>query len=172
MLLAKYLQEHEKKIGDFIGKIDYSQSQLDNMAIILYPNELLEQIGKTVKKPTSSVLFELLILEDPAKMTEVVAIEELATAVKKKQPYIYISEPGRTENSRLVNSVLSEKDTLGLELGSRGGVNVLGEIIYQLQKLFSSESEEFKTIKSKLRGYRVKTHDKNGTLIYKREETY
>lgn len=112
------------------------------------------------------------MLENPKKVSDIGSKEELANAVKNQQSYIYIPAPVRTENSRLVNSVLSEKDTLGLELGSRGTVNILGEVIYQFQKMFNSESKEFKDLKSKLCHYRVKIHDESGSIIYEREETY
>lgn len=172
MLLEIYLQKNGRKIEDVIGQIDYSQAQLNNMRVILYPNEVFEVIGKVVEKNVSKVLFDLLTLEDSNQITEITSPEKLAEALKNRQPYIYISEPIRTENRRLVNSVQSEKDTLGVELGSRGVVNILAEGIYQLQKLFNKESKEFKELKSKLRHYQVKIHDQRGSILYEKEETY
>lgn len=172
MVLKRYLTKNGKKVGDVIGKVDYSEAQLEQLAVILYPEDVLETIGREVGKEMSQVLFELLSLENQQQIVEVFSAEELAAAIKKQQAYIYITEPARSENNRLVNSVLSEKDRLGLELGSSGQVNLLSEIFYQLQALFSNESKEFKTLKSKLRHYYVKIHDKNGSVLYEKEATY
>lgn len=172
MLLENYLEKHDKNIEDVSSQVAYSQRQLNNLAVILYPDKVLEVIADVVEKNLITVLYELLILEDPGKVSDIGSREELASAVKNQQAYVYIKDPVRTENSRLVNSVLSEKDTLGLELGSKGGVNLLGEIIYQFQKMFDSEDREFKDLKNKLRHYRVRIHDDGGSILYKREEAY
>ena len=170
--LKRYLIDNGKQIGDIIGKVDYSQAQLEGMDVILYPDSVLEIIGREVAKDASQVLFELLSLENKQQIIEVLSTEELAAAIKNQQPYIYITEPTRSENNRLINAVLSEKDRLGLELGSSGGVNILGEILYQFQALFSDESKEFKSLKSKLRHYYVKIHDKSGSVLYEKEAMY
>lgn len=172
MLLKSYLTEHGKQLGDIIGQVDYSPAQLEQMAVILYPEDVLETIGRAIDQSPSQVLFELLVLENEQQIIKVAATEELAAAIKNQQPYIYITEAARNENKRLVNSVLSEKDRLGLELGSAGSVNLLGEVFYQLQALFSDESEEFKELKSKLRHYYVKVQDEKGSLLYEKEATY
>lgn len=172
MLLKNYLTEHGKQLGDIIGQVDYSPAHLEQIAVILYPEDVLETIGRAIDQSPSQVLFELLALENEQQIIKVAATEELAAAIKNQQPYIYITEAARNENKRLVNSVLSEKDRLGLELGSGGGVNLLGEVFYQLQALFSDESEEFKELKSKLRHYYVKVQDEKGSLLYEKEATY
>lgn len=172
MLLKNYLIAHGKQLGDIIGQVDYSPAQLEQMAVILYPEDVLETIGRAIDQAPSQVLFELLALENEQQIIKVSSTEELAVAIKSQQPYIYITEPIRNENKRLVNSVLSEKDRLGLELGSGGGVNLLGEVFYQLQALFNDESEEFKELKSKLRHYYVKVQDEKGSLLYEKEATY
>jgi len=172
MVLASYLKNHNLKVDDVIGNTAYSQTQLENMSVISYPEQVLETTASVVGKTASTILFSLLILENPRAVDDIASKEELARAVKKQQKYIYIPESIRTENSRLVNSVLSEKDTLGLELGSAGGVNILGEIIYQFQKMFDKESKEFKELKSKLRRYRVKIHDEGGSILYEKEAIY
>lgn len=172
MLLKNYLTEHGKQLGDIIGQVDYSPAHLEQIAVILYPEDVLETIGRAIDQSPSQVLFKLLALENEQQIIKVAATEELAAAIKNQQPYIYITEAARNENKRLVNSVLSEKDRLGLELGSAGSVNLLGEVFYQLQALFSDESEEFKELKSKLRHYYVKVQDEKGSLLYEKEATY
>lgn len=172
MFVDNYLKNHDKTIEDITRQVDYSPRQIENMAVITYPDDLLEALSEVTDKTITTILFELLMLENPGKVADVTSKELLADAVQNQKAYIYIEDSVRTESSRLVNSVVSEKDTMGVELGSKGTVNILGEIIYQFQKMFDKDEKEFKDLKSKLRTYRVKLHGDRGSIIYRAEEMY
>lgn len=170
--LEKYFQENNKRLSDVIGQVDYSAEQLENMAVILYPDELIEKLSQSLNKEPSLFIYELLLLENQEKIVKISSEEELAESIRKRVPYLYIPDPVRSEQSRLVHSVLSEKDRLGLELGSKGSINLFADMIYRLQMMFSKESKEFKDLKSKLRNYHLKVQDENGSILYEREQTY
>lgn len=170
--LEKYFQDNNKRLADIIGQVDYSPEQLENMAVILYPEELIYKLSQALEKEPSLLTYELLQLENQGDVTKISSEEELAEAIRERVPYIYIPEPIRSEQSRLVNSVLSEKDRLGLELGSKGGINLFADMIYRLQMIFNEESKEFKDLKSKLRHYHLKVQDEKGSLLYEREQAY
>ena len=170
--LEKYFQDNNKHLADVIGQVDYSPDQLNQMAVILYPDALIEKLSQALDKEPSLLIYELLLNENQENVVKITSEAELAESIRERIPYIYIPEPIRSEQSRLVNSVLSEKDRLGLELGSKGAISLFADIIYRLQMLFNKESKEFKDLKSKLRHYHLKVQDEKGSLLYEREEAY
>jgi len=172
MVLEKYLQRNGTQLETIIEQVDDRETHINNIQIILYSDELLQVISQAVGKETSVVLFELLSLENTEAAVNISLTKDLIKAVNIRTPYIFIPEHVRSENSRLVNSVLSEKDTLGINLGSAGKATLFGEIIYQIQKIFSNDSKEFLDLKSKLRHYFVRIHDEKGTFIYERQQAY
>lgn len=172
MLLGNYLKDYNVEVAGLLEKVNYSQSQLTNLTVINYPDSLIRLISERVHRSESSVWYELLKLENKQAVTKISNTEDLIEAVEERQAYIYIPEPVRSKQQRLVNSVLTEEDRLGFELGSRGTGNILAEIIYQLGMLLNKESRDFKRIKSKLRHYYVKVHDEHGSLLYEKEQTY
>lgn len=175
-LIQAYINEQYKITGDegeFAGIVTaFSAEELQNMPILSYPVELLEAIGNIVDKDASVVLYDLLVMKNPDKVVQVESREDLAEAVKNRIAYIFIPASIREAEKGLVNSVMSEKDTLGVELGSAGTANILAEIIYRFQMMFNKESKEFKDLKSKLRCYHVRPQDASGYLIYEKVEAY
>ncbi len=169
VLLEKYLQKQNSSAGIVA---DFSAEELDSIPIVSYPDELLQAIGEIAGKDPAVVLYELLTMKNKDEVVQVRSIEEFREAVWNRVPYIFIPEPFRSEQSRLVNSVMFEKDTLGVELGARGIANILADLIYRVQMKFSKDSPEFKELKSKLRRYHVRWQDKSGHLIYEREQRY
>lgn len=171
-MVENYLRKHNKTYHDIIETSDVNESQLINMQIILYPDEVLEQVGAKVNKDKSVVLYELLVSKNSEIVTKVQSRDDLLEAIKKRTPYIFIPESLRQEENRLVNSIMQDKDTLGFQLGSAGAGSIFSELLYRIQMSLSSESEEFKEIKSKLRRYHVRAQDKSGHLIYEKEQAY
>lgn len=172
MVLTNYLKDTIVDVDPMLSEVKYTHSQLANLNVIAYPESLIEKLAKELGKSESTVWVELLKLENANEITEVVDLDDFVAAVEKQQAFIYIPEPFRSEQSKLVNSVLTEEDRLGFELGSRGTGNILEEVIYQIGMLFGKESPEFKRMKSKLRKYYVRVHDDKGSLLYEKEQTY
>lgn len=168
-MIEQYIKAHNESAGIVS---EFSTDELNTMPILSYPDELLEAIGHIVGKEPSVVLYDLLVMKHPGKVVYVQSREDLAEAVKERKAYIYIPASIREAEKGLVNSVMSEKDTLGVELGSAGTANILAEIIYRFQMMFNKESQEFKELKSKLRRYHVRLQDASGHLIYEKEEAY
>lgn len=172
MVLTNYVKNTTINLGDILSEVNYTDSQITNLNVIAYPELLIKKLAKEFNKSESTVWVELLQLEDANKIKEVKEFDEFIVAVENRQPFIYIPEPFRSEQSKLVNSVLTEEDRLGFELGSRGTGNILEEVIYRVGMLFDKESPEFKRMKNQLRKYYVKVHDENGSLLYEKEQTY
>lgn len=172
MVLTNYVKNTTVDLDKLLSEVKYSHNQITNLKVIEYPESLIENLAKELGKSESTVWVELLKLEDINAITEVKDFDEFVTAVENRQPFIYIPEPFRSEQTKLVNSVLTEEDRLGFELGSRGIGNVLEEVIYRVGMLFDKESPEFKRLKSQLRKYYVRVHDGKGSLLYEKEQTY
>lgn len=172
MILKKYLHTEEVAYEKILEKSGYSENQLAHLKVIEYPEELIWFVSQAVGKSESIVWYELLKLENNQNIIRINDSKEFVEAVDAQKAFIYIPEPIRQEQQSLINSVLTEKDRLGFELGSRGTGNLLAEIFYQIGRSLGKESSEFKRIKSKLRHYYVKVHDKEGSLLYEKEQTY
>lgn len=172
MTLTNYVKDTTIDLDTLLSEVNYTHSQIANLNVISYPESLIEKLAKELGKSESLVWVELLKLENEKTITEISDFDQFVAAVEDRQPFIYIPEPFRSEQSKLVNSVLTEEDRLGFELGSRGTGNILEEIIYRVGMLFDKESPEFKRMKSKLRQYYVRVHDCNGSLLYEKEQTY
>lgn len=172
MTLTNYVKDTTIDLDTLLSEVNYTHSQIANLNVISYPESLIEKLAKELGKSESLVWVELLKLENEKTITEISDFDQFVAAVEDRQPFIYIPEPFRSEQSKLVNSVLTEEDRLGFELGSRGTGNILEEIIYRVGMLFDKESPEFKRMKSKLRQYYVRVNDGNGSLLYEKEQTY
>lgn len=172
MVLTNYVNNTTVDLDTMLSEVKYTHNQTTNLKVIEYPESLIKKLAKELGKSESTVWVELLKIENANAITEVADLDEFVEAVKNRQAYIYIPEPFRSEQSKLVNSVLTEEDRLGFELGSRGTGNILEEVIYQVVLLFDKESSEFKRMKSNLRKYYVRVHDDKGSLLYEKEQTY
>lgn len=172
MVLTDYANNTISNLDDILTDVGYTYSQIANLNVIEYPGPLVKKLAKELGKSESTVWVELLKLEDINAITEVKDFDEFVAAADNRQPFIYIPEPFRSEQSQLVNSVLTEEDRLGFELGSRGTGNILEEVIYRVSMLFDKESPKFKRMKHQLRKYYVRVHDEKGSLLYEKEQTY
>lgn len=98
--------------------------------------------------------------------------DDLLMAFKNKEPYILIKGDYKKEVIKLADHSLSEKETLGFDLGSAGTSNILAELFYQLANKFSNKPDEIKTIESKLRKYKLKKTNKDEIILYLRQLDY
>jgi len=171
-MIEQYLNAHDVSLETVLTESREKRTDVKNMEVIQYPVTLLDSIGKKVRKDPSLVLYELLAMKNQEAVTRIDSREELAEAIKQRRPYIFIPAAIREAESELVHSVMAEKDTMGVELGSAGTANILAEIIYRFQMMFNSDSKEFKDLKSKLRRYHVRVQDQSGHLIYEKEQLY
>ncbi|MGX4669806.1 hypothetical protein JNUCC74_11415 [Cerasibacillus sp. JNUCC 74] len=105
-------------------------------------------------------------------MFEATNKNDLLIALKNKEPYILIKGDYKNEVIKLADSTLSEKETLGFELGSAGTANTLAELFYQIANKFSNKPDEIKTIESKLRQYKLKKKNKDEIILYLRQLDY
>lgn len=171
-ILRNYLKENDINNDQFFNQIKYTESQLSNHTVINYDDDVIESLARTLMKNKSAVLVELLKKEKKSPLLTINSDEDLKEALDKKVPYLYITPEYREERRKLVGSVLSEKDLLGLEIGSQGRIDIADSVINWVFNLFSSESKEFKSLENQLRAYRLKASDRNGMIIYKQERTY
>ncbi|NBJ70641.1 MULTISPECIES: hypothetical protein [Clostridia] len=99
-------------------------------------------------------------------------IDDLLLALKNNAPQILIKDDFKNEVMSLTGHSLSEKGTLGFELGSAGTSNILGELFYQIANKFSNKPNEAKTIESKLRKYKLKKNSKEEIILSLRQLDY
>ena len=125
MVLTNYVNNTTVDLDTMLSEVKYTHNQTTNLKVIEYPESLIKKLAKELGKSESTVWVELLKIEHANAITEVADLDEFVEAVKNRQVYIYIPEPFRSEQSKLVNSVLTEEDRLGFELGSRGTGNIL-----------------------------------------------
>lgn len=118
------------------------------------------------------MLIDLLKKEKKSPVLTITSDEDLKQGLENQNPFILITPEYRKERSKLVGSVLSEKDLLGLELGSRGHIHIADSVINWAFNLFRSVSKDYKQLENKLRAYRLKANDKDGIVIFRQEETY
>ncbi|GAA0371899.1 hypothetical protein GCM10008932_24020 [Alkalibacterium iburiense] len=84
------------------------------------------------------MLLELLIMENKYPVLFINTDEELIKAIEKKEPFLYITPEYREERREWVGSVLRERELVGLELGSKGGIHAKDSLITWFKILFSS----------------------------------
>ncbi|WP_216879317.1 hypothetical protein [Virgibacillus pantothenticus] len=99
------------------------------------------------------------------KMFVAANMDDLLLALKNKAPQILIKDEFKNEVISLTEHSLSEKETLGFELGSAGTSNFLAELFYQITNKFSNKPNEAKTIESKLRKYKLKKNSKEEIIL-------
>ncbi|MBD1381868.1 XRE family transcriptional regulator [Metabacillus arenae] len=174
-LLDIYLQRNKKKRYDVFKETGLSQQMLASVNkknVSSYSVKTIQAIAKTVNKSEGMVLDELLKLETENAIFEVFNTEDLLIALNNKEPYIAIKGEYKTQMEELAKTQLSDNETLGLELGSAGLVNILAEGIYQFANLFSTKDDEQKKIESQLRKYNIKKINESEFLFSLRQFDY
>lgn len=164
--INQYLEQH----GQYSE--DYARSHFKYADVIQYDDDLIEELSASVNKEKSRVLLELLIMENKYPVLVINTDAELIKAIDNKEPFLYITPEYREERSEWVGAVLRERDLVGLELGSKGGIHAKESLITWFQNRFSSESDETKHVLNKLRAYRLRENDRAGMLLYKQTLTY
>jgi len=174
-LLDIYLQKNGKKRYDVFKETGISQQMLSSVNkknVSSYSVKTIQAIAKTVEKSEGMVLDELLRLENENAIFEVFNAEDLLLAFDNKESFIVIKGEYKNKIEELAKSQLSETETLGLELGSAGTVNILAEGFYQLANLFSKKDDDQKKIESQFRKYKIKKNNENELLLSLRQLDY
>lgn len=165
MVLNEFLKQNQVQMTDVLKKIDDTESRLENMSVIEYPDELLYVVSRATKKKVSLVLYELLHLENPGKIRKVNSDYALIKAFENEATYIYIPQMYRKEQTKLLTDVSIEKKIFELELGPLGKYNFIGKKIYEAFLLSTGKGEEYQRIEKALAEYFVLTHDEQGSLF-------
>ncbi|MDP4085315.1 MAG: XRE family transcriptional regulator [Bacillota bacterium] len=174
-ILDIYLQKNGKKRYDVFKETGISQQMLSSVNkknVSSFSVKTLQAIAKTVKKSEGIVLDELLRLEKENAYFEVFSVEDLLLAFNNKESYIVIKGEYEKEVEKFAETLLSDTETLGLELGSHGMVTILAEAIYQIVNVFSSQNNEHKKIESQIRKYKLKRMNDHELLLYLRQLDY
>jgi hypothetical protein len=166
-----YLQKNGKKRYDVFKETGISQQMLSSAnkkSVSSFSVKTIQAIAKTVNKSEGIVLDELIKLEKENAYFEAFDAEDLLLAFKNKESHIVIKGNNIGSLKNFTESTLSENDTLGLELGSAGTVNILAEVFYQLINVFSNKDDVQKKIESEIRKYKIKKISDNEYLLYLR----
>lgn len=131
----------------------------------------IKAISKVIQKNEGVVVNELLNLEKENPMFEAFNIEDLIYAFEINEPYILIRGNFNKEVSQLLKTQLTETETLGLELGSAGTINILAEGFSKLSKLLNkdhstTEVNKYELAEEKLKQYKSKINSKQEVLLY------
>ena len=167
--LRLYLDQFNLSLQDVEEKDKHTLSQ---KSVIHYSNDFLKSLSKAINKERSLILLDLLILEERQTVVKVSNDQEFIDAINDYATYIFIDPLYKEKRKKLVQSVLTEQDLLGFELGSRGGIHIMDSLFYWIMGHFGTDSKEYKVLENKLRRYRMKANDSEGALIYEQEETY
>ena len=103
MVLTSYVKDTTVDLGTILSEVNYTHSQIANLNVIAYPESLIKKLAKELDKSESLVWIELLKLENTNAITEVTDLDSFVAAVENRQAFIYIPEPFRREQSKLVN---------------------------------------------------------------------
>lgn len=174
-LLDIYLQKNGKKRYDVYKVSGLSQQMLASInkkKVESYSVKTIQAIAKTLGKSEGEVLEELIKLQKENPYFEVYSSEDLLIALENKESYILIKGEYQKELKKLLQATLTETETMGMELGSAGLVNILGEVFYKLFNLFDKTEETQKKIESQLRKYKYKKMNENEILLYLRQMDY
>lgn len=166
MVLDAYLQYYSSQWEDLLTETNYSKEQLRSLQVHDYPESLLKSISRMVEKDTSVVLVELLNLENPYIVAKAASDYSLRIAIQKQALYIFIPHAYRKEQTKFLTDVLIALGIFEAELGFIGKFNIFGQLIYEAFLSSLPKSEEYKQIENNLENYRVKAHDKSGSLLY------
>ncbi|WP_182201700.1 hypothetical protein [Paraliobacillus salinarum] len=98
--------------------------------------------------------------------------EELLTALTNKESYIVINKEYKQEFLNNTELPFTEKELMGLQLGSHGGAAIGGGLIFAIINFFSKGSKQQKKIDSKVRNYVLKGWKDDGLLLYLRQLDY
>lgn len=139
-----------------------------------YSNDVLSAIGKTLGKSSEEVQNEIISLEKENPPFDALTKDELLIGLSEKWDYIMIKGDLVQQINTLMNGHLSERETMGFELGSAGTVTIFASAIDAIRELFSNEKREKidKDIEKKLKIYKVKEKSNNFILLSLKQLDY
>lgn len=103
---------------------------------------------------------------------EVCNEEDLLEGFQRKEEYILIQGEYNQEVKKLTGSKLSDKELIGIELGSSGLVYVFSELVYKVLNAFSDEPKSKKKLEDAIRLYNVKIDEDKRIILYLRQFDY
>lgn len=109
MILRDYLNQHNRKLKVVLNRIDYTANQLAEWQVIQYPDEVLYELSKALNQDISTILYGLLVLENPRFIRRVSSDYALLKAFETNATYIFIPQKYRKEQSSFLTEVLIEK---------------------------------------------------------------
>lgn len=156
--LDLYLRKNNCKRYDVHKKTGVSQQLLSNhtkRSIEKYSGKVLIAIANTLNKTPGDVLNELLALEKENPAFEAYNPQELLLGLNEQWDYIVIKGAYGKEIYNIMKYHLSEKETLGFELGDHGSITILSSAIDTVMNLFSNSDKTNKEIEKKLKLYKL-----------------
>lgn len=165
VVLSEFLKQNQIQMTEVLKKIDETESQLENMSVIEYPDEWLYVVSRATKKKVSLILYELLQLENPRLIRKVNSDYALIKAFENEITYIYLPQTYRKGQTKLLTDILIEKNIFELQLGVLGKYNFIGKKIYEAFLLSTGKGEEYQRIEKALAEYFVLAHDAQGSLL-------
>jgi len=154
-----YLQRNNLRKFDIIEKFNISEnlfSNYKNKKIEKYSTEVIMTLATVLNRKPGEVLNELLLLEKENPAFEVFNSDDLLLALNEKYNLITIKGDYYDEIYKLMKGHLTEKEKLGLELGSNGTITILAYVIESIVDLFTKFPKKDVEIDKKLRRYKIK----------------
>ncbi|MED3576082.1 helix-turn-helix domain-containing protein [Cytobacillus praedii] len=156
--LDLYLQRNHCKRYDVFKKTGVSQQLLSthtNKSIEKYSSKVIIAIAGTLDKTPGDVLNELLHIEKEKPIYEAYNPNDLLVALKAKYDKIIIQGAYYKEVKKIMDTHLSDKELLGVELGSAGVLTILIYAIESVMDLFSNAEKIQKEIEKRLKLYKI-----------------
>ncbi|MGN7400970.1 helix-turn-helix domain-containing protein [Cytobacillus praedii] len=156
--LDLYLQRNHCKRYDVFKKTGVSQQLLSthtNKSIEKYSSKVIIAIAETLDKTPGDVLNELLLIEKEKPIYEAYNPNDLLVALKAKYDKIIIQGAYYKEVKKIMDTHLSDKERLGVELGSAGVLTILIYAIESVMDLFSNAEKIEKEIEKRLKLYKI-----------------
>src|SRR5699024_12196064 len=99
MVLEKFLKQYDLELGDVLEELNFTATEVQQWKVIQYPDELLYKLSKRLKMDVSSLLYELLYLENAGDVRKTSSDYGLLKAHEIKVTYIFIHQTYRKERS-------------------------------------------------------------------------
>lgn len=157
--LDLYLQRNHCKRYDVYKKTGVSQQLLathTKKKIEEYSTKIIIALSETLNKSPGKVLDELIALKIENPVFEAFNPSELLTGLNAKYDTIIVSGIYCNEIYKLMREQLSEKELMGMELGSAGLLTIFVYAIDAVRDHFSNDHNNDKDIEKKLKLYKIK----------------
>lgn len=165
MILYDFLHHDQQKLKAVLKKARITEDVVKNWHVIEYPDELLYALSKVVKRDISVILSELLAMENPGAIRQVLTDYSLLRAIESEVSYIFIPVTFRKEQTTFLTEILIDKKIFKNENIPLSRFNFIGIKIYEEFLKALPKSNEFKRTQAQRNQYFVLVHDKSGTLL-------